>query len=512
MASADELLLSQLAIGAELLGDWYIRPQAREQWEELALDLFPDPKLASIAQLANDGVDPERLETALLRNGNRQLWKFPGDAVEFLLSVPTHARSFASLAHELRDVAGRRKLRRELEILHGKTGGDSTPDLLAALDKAKSELSSLSTDRFEVMTERELLTPPGPTTWICKGLSLAEEEQPVIVFSRAGEGKSWVAFELAVAAATGSNFCGVMPVKRGRVLYLDYEVGAKSTRRRVQTLLKGRGRGALDGNLRPVISPRFALDDPRAEDVLARETDGHLLCTIDSFAAAYGAVDENSAQVGQLLGMLYRVTRRTGCQFLVVHHSRKSRDNGKSDGKSSEGEDLEAMRGSGSIPAQSSAVWSLNGNLAEGARLTNPKNRVAARSDGYVLTLCAAADDPRDPAMGALRLECKPIDRAAEEDESDGFARDRSLDDATERVREFIAQHPETSTRRVATELELKERLVRVALERLVEMGSVRRLKARKGSSSRWVAAAADAVGEAQESLFESPDDPDYPF
>jgi len=512
MSSADELVLAQSRIAAELLGDWYIRPKTREEWEELPLDLFPDVKLRAIAKLANERIDPERLETALARNGGRESWPFPGDAVDFLLSMPTRAKSFAALAHELRDVHGRRALRDQLGELRDSTGKQSTAELLEALEKTRSSLSAGVSDRFEVMSERVLLTPPGPTTWICKGLSLAEEEQPVVIFARAGEGKSWVAFELAVAVASGSQFCGVLPVKRGKVLYLDYEVGEKSTRRRVQTLAKGRQRGPFEGRLRPVISPRFRLDDPKAEDILARETDGHLLCAIDSFAAAYGGVDENTPQVGQLLGMMYRVTRRTGCQFLLVHHSRKrSRDGGQGGqgGKNDESEDLEAMRGSGSIPAQSSAVWALNGKLAEGARLTNPKNRVAKKSDGFTITLCQAADDPRDPAMGALRLECRPLE--TEPDEESGLQRDQSLAKASERVLEFVRHHPMTSTRRLAEELGLKDRVIRVALERLVEDGVVERGNPggrQAGRGSAWVAVGADGTKPFdQGDMFPEPDD-----
>lgn len=495
--AADELVVKQATVGWELLADWYMRPQVQTAWEELPLELFPVPQLRVIAEAANERIPPDRLEEALMRNGGREAWPFPGDAIGTLISQPTRARTFQAMSRELRDLHTRRKFRDHVEDLRARSGNQTTPELIEALEKARANLADQVTDRFEIMGEHELLTPPGPPVWICEGLALAEEEQPVIIFAPAGEGKSWLAFELSVAVATGDPFAGTLPVKRGKVLYIDYEVGSKSTRRRVQTLLKGRGRGALDGNLRPAISPRFSLDDPRAEDILARETDGHMLCCIDSFAAAYGAVDENSAQVGQLLGGLYRVTKRTGCQFLIVHHARKRKPDPN---EREDGDELDALRGSGSIPAQSSAVWSLRGNLAEGAKLTNAKNRVAKKSPGFTLTLCAAADDPRDPAMGELRLEVVPLPAPGEADDGEDFARDRTIDETTERVRDFIDDHPGTSTRRVSAELGIKDKLTRVALERLQEAGRIRRA-AVKGRGASWHAVPPDEPAEPQATL-----------
>ena len=81
-------------------------------------------------------------------------------------------------------------------------------------------------------------------------------------------------------------------------------------------------------------------------------------------------------------------------------------------------------------------------------------------------------------------------------DES-GFERDQSLAKAAERVLEFVRTHPMTSTRRLSEELGIKDRVVRVALERLVEDGVVERGSPsgrQAGRGSAWVAVGADGT------------------
>ena len=172
------------------------------------------------------------------------------------------------------------------------------------------------------------LNEPVPVhPWAIPGLQLGPG-RPAFVVAYAGTAKTIAMQSALLAYAAGINVWGAFPTNRGGVaLHLDYEQGAHATRRRYQRLAYGMG---LDlnqvGNRLGVVSfPRLYLTDKDAEARLEREVQGAGLVLVDSFRAACPGVDENASEVRQYADMFTRVSERTRCTFVVIHHSGKDK-------------------------------------------------------------------------------------------------------------------------------------------------------------------------------------------
>lgn len=112
-----------------------------------------------------------------------------------------------------------------------------------------------------------------------------------------------------------------------RVVHLDYEQGEYATRLRYHRLARGLGIqdpfGELEDRLRVVCMPQMYLTSDGMEDWLSDMCDGAGLCVIDSLRAACPGVDENDSVIRSYLDILTRVSQRTGCAFVVIHHAGK---------------------------------------------------------------------------------------------------------------------------------------------------------------------------------------------
>ena len=67
-----------------------------------------------------------------------------------------------------------------------------------------------------------------------------QERQPTILYGPGGSGKSWFGVLLGYLIATGREHLGMKPVK-GSVCYLDYEVDADATKKRLSMMAAGFG-------------------------------------------------------------------------------------------------------------------------------------------------------------------------------------------------------------------------------------------------------------------------------
>jgi hypothetical protein len=79
----------------------------------------------------------------------------------------------------------------------------------------------------------------------------------------------------------------------------------------------------LQGQLEIISSPPVTLDLEGIEEALISKCTGADLCIIDSLRAACPSLDENDSRIRVPLDMLLRVSEKTGCTFLVIHHARK---------------------------------------------------------------------------------------------------------------------------------------------------------------------------------------------
>jgi RecA-family ATPase len=204
---------------------------------------------------------------------------------------------------------------------------------------------------------------------------------PNLLIAMGYSGKTFLAQDLAVCAATGSLFLNQYKVKEGKTLHLDYDQGTEQTEVRYMRLFKGRGLG--EKAMRHPIDftrPTMKLDEKGAEQELTEAIRGYSFCIIDALRPAISA-DENDSRVREPLNMLGRVSEATRCAFLLIHHT------GKNDG----GDDRMIGRGSSAIFDAAGTVLTLrrkpSGDESFTYHLSQSKSRTGRLSTTLVYKL-----------------------------------------------------------------------------------------------------------------------------
>lgn len=165
--------------------------------------------------------------------------------------------------------------------------------------------------------------PDPPIEWYCKGLGIATSDAKVtLIGGLAGAGKGPLANYLAVCFASGRKVFGRFPVRRARVLLLDFE-GARLTARRIRSHCRGLGLDAaraLPGRLELLPSiPAMMHDITWLEDKVRAE--GIEVLVVDSYMSAMSEIDADPnspafAYLARCLGAL-------GVVVIIVAHARK---------------------------------------------------------------------------------------------------------------------------------------------------------------------------------------------
>lgn len=176
---------------------------------------------------------------------------------------------------------------------------------------------------IETFGPRELVEPLGDIPWVVPSLSIAPGA-PTLLAGYAFSRKSLFGEGLLLSVASGAPFLG-FAVRKGTCLELQAEQGRRLTIDRYQRLARGHGvdlRDLAPDALRISTLPPY-LDAADAENVFCRATEGVTIAVLDSLRAMVPNLDENSSEVRRPLDMLTRVSERTGCTFVVIHHAGK---------------------------------------------------------------------------------------------------------------------------------------------------------------------------------------------
>ena len=216
-----------------------------------------------------------------------------------------------------------------------------------AVTRTRASLAQCASD--EAASPRSFTTEPPTPQFIsvrqlmaaCPALrppvidGLLREGETMNLIASPKTGKSWLVLDLAIAVATGRPWLGRFPTVAGDVLIIDNELHGETSANRIPKVAKARGLGTdefadrvfirnLRGGLQDIVSlgPYFR----------AIERGRFRLIVLDAFYRFLPAgMDENAnADMASLYNHIDRYAADLGCAFVLIHHSSKGNQSGKS--------------------------------------------------------------------------------------------------------------------------------------------------------------------------------------
>lgn len=164
---------------------------------------------------------------------------------------------------------------------------------------------------------------------------LLREGETMNLIASPKTGKSWLVLDLAIAVATGRPWLGRFPTVAGDVLIIDNELHGETSANRIPKVAKARGLGTDEFADRVFIrNLRGGLQDIVSLGTFFRaiERGRFRLIVLDAFYRFLPAgMDENAnADMASLYNHIDRYAADLGCAFVLVHHSSKGNQSGKS--------------------------------------------------------------------------------------------------------------------------------------------------------------------------------------
>lgn len=322
--------------------------------------------------------------------------------------------------------------------------------------------------RADSLSVTDLFAPLPAIPFVAKMLDLCPGAPAMIAgYGYSGKTVSAQSLLLSVAVGRAAWACPKLSTSAGRVVHFDYEQGRRLTSERYQRLALAMeiDRRDLEGRLSACIYPRIYLDDDDAEDFYVRHVEGATLALVDSFRAGLREGDENDSRVRRHLDMLARVSERTGCTMLVIHHARKPSRNDAGGARS-------AIRGSGAIFDACSSVLVFEGAERGGPiTVTHEKARTTGRPIESFALVVEDAVVGADPHAG-LRVSYRAIEAAAEERKRKRASENASLDTT---IVAHVRENGPTSASGIARMLSARKGTVLEAVRDLVDRGALER-------------------------------------
>ena len=185
--------------------------------------------------------------------------------------------------------------------------------------------------RFHFKDEDEMDHEPDPK-WLVK--DVMSEASTVMLYGPSGSYKSFIAMELCLALATGTDTFG-SPTQPGLVFYAALEGRAHLRKaRKSWRLLKGT-EGKIE-NFYLGLAPMIGVEGEMQEfgDEIAKRCAGRkpALIVIDTLAKSMAGMNENDAQdAGKFIRFCDSLVEAFGCAVMAIHHT------GKEDGRGARG-------------------------------------------------------------------------------------------------------------------------------------------------------------------------------
>ncbi len=218
-------------------------------------------------------------------------------------------------------------------------------------DMSYSEPPAPTVRRWMFRSLREARIPRPPTEYIID--KYLETHSLNILYGAPGSFKSMIALDMALAVAGGQDWLpGVFgqgmgaAVKQSPVIWIDMDNGTRRTDQRVDAMSKTRH--LADDTPFYYLSmptPSLIANDVDSMGLLHDEIAalGARMVVIDNLGLVTGTVEENSAEMAQVMKNFRWLAERTSSAFVILHHQRKGGANGGRAG--------DALRGHSSIEA-----------------------------------------------------------------------------------------------------------------------------------------------------------------
>lgn len=201
-----------------------------------------------------------------------------------------------------------------------------------------------------------------PKQWIIKDLILAGDQIMIAAAPKAG--KTLLASQLALAAASGESFLGWEPLRPVRVLYFNLEVNESMFADRVSKQIAGLTVMPADDFLMVESDIRsINILDPKDQAMIAkaiRDAKAELV-VFDVLARCHCASENSNSEMKEVLKLLRMVCGRAAS--VVIHHSRKPPQ-----GQEEANLGAYSLRGASAVHGEVDMVISLAKRSGQGAR------------------------------------------------------------------------------------------------------------------------------------------------
>lgn len=209
---------------------------------------------------------------------------------------------------------------------------------LPEIDKLLRELATLNSRNFAVANvlakANHQAFDTGPIAELLFRLSV-EQGETMNIIAAPKLGKSWLATDLALAVATGRPWLDLFRTHAGNTLILDYELHRETSADRIQKVAKARGidldeyaeriRVAnLRGHLKDLLALKQWFDQFQPGELQ--------LVIVDAFYRALpaGTNENDNGAIAAIYNAIDRYASKLGCSFVLIHHSSKGSQSGKS--------------------------------------------------------------------------------------------------------------------------------------------------------------------------------------
>jgi|GEM_PF-5232559 len=207
---------------------------------------------------------------------------------------------------------------------------------------------------------------------------LMPTEGVTLITGQPGAAKTWIAADMAIRIAHGLPVHG-SATTQCPVLYVAAEGGSRRMCNRLRRLVRAMGTELTRMEDVHLWANTLCLD---STDDLDRLLDmitatGAGVCILDPLVRLLGDADENNnSDMGKIFVALDRITRATGCDFLVVHHEGKGGHKGTA-----------SSRGASAVPGEVASHLSVTQLAGGEIKITQEKNRDDEKAAAYRVRL-----------------------------------------------------------------------------------------------------------------------------